>query len=439
MSDAGREDGHHQVKPAGRLFRARIWLSSAMWVPVLAANVIAVALAIAFPILDTHLADQRTLPITTAAVEAIFGALAGGMITFTGIVFSAVFVAAQIQTSSYSPRLAARLRRDPIIIAGLALPTATASYSLFALAAIGRQKDKLGSDFVPAVTVLFGLVLAFVTLIVFAALVQRAFEHTQIGGILRTVMRRGYAIIDQVHPRQSAAPGLAPELDGATRTEISYGGPPAVIAAVDRTALLRVAEQSGGFVDVIPLVGEYLAPGSRVLSIAGARTDPDPELARRVFVMARQRTIDQDPAFVLRMLVDIAIRALSPAVNDPTTAVQSVDRIEVLLVELAERRPGPALVVDANGRPRARVRAPRWSTYAELGLTEIRRYGASAPQVVRRLQALYERLLTVADESERPRIELERRLLSESVQREFPDPDERAIVSQPDRMGLGGT
>lgn len=438
MSQAWREDRHHHVEAAGRLFRVRIWLSSAMWVPVLAANLIAVALAIGLPILDTHLGDQRSLPITNAAVESIFGALAGGMITFTGIVFSAVFVAAQIQTSSYSPRFAARLRRDPVIIAGLALPTATASYALFGLAAIGRQADKFGHDFVPAATVLFGLVLALVTLGTFVALVQRTFEHTQIGGILRTIMRRGYAVIDEVHPHQEAATRQAPEWDGGRRTEVAWRGRPAVIAAVDRAALLRVAEQSGGFVDVIPLVGEYVAPGSGVLSIAGARTNPDPELTRRVFVTARQRTIDQDPAFALRMLVDIAIRALSPAINDPTTAVQSIDRIEGLLVELAERHPGPALVIDDAGTPRARVRAPRWSTYVELGLTEIRHYGAGSPQVVRRMQALYEHLLAVVDETERPRVELERRLLAEAVERAFPDLEERAIVTQPDRLGLGG-
>ena len=143
----------------------------------------------------------REPPIALTAVQAIFGALAGGMITFTGIVFSAVFVAAQIQTSSYSPRLAARLRRDPVVIAGLALPTATATYSLFALAAIGRQTNTVGRDFVPAATVIFGLALALVTLGAFVALVQRAFESTQIGGILRTLMRRGFAVIEDVHPR----------------------------------------------------------------------------------------------------------------------------------------------------------------------------------------------------------------------------------------------
>ena len=132
--------------------------------------------------------------------------------------------------------------------------------------------------------------------------------------------------------------------------EITHEGAPAVIAAIDRAALLRLADRTGGFVDVVPVVGEYLAPGrSSCASAAPVRT-PEPRLVRRVFVLARQRTVDQDPAFVLRMLVDIAIRALSPAVNDPTTAVQVLDRIETLLVELAGRHPGPSILVDDDGR-----------------------------------------------------------------------------------------
>jgi uncharacterized membrane protein len=121
-----RHSAQHEVRAAGRVLRLRIWLSSAMWVPVLATNVVAIVAALVLPVIDRHI-GERGLPLERSAVESIFSALAGGMITFTGIVFSAVFVAAQIQTSSYSPRLAARLRRDPVIIAGLALPTATAS------------------------------------------------------------------------------------------------------------------------------------------------------------------------------------------------------------------------------------------------------------------------------------------------------------------------
>src|SRR3954449_2716932 len=145
---------HHHVEATSRLFRLRIRLSSAMWLPVLVANVVAVGLAIGLPVLDRHLAKQHGLTITTSAAQTILGALAGGMITFTGIVFSAVFVAAQIQTSSYSPRLAARLRRDRIIILAFALPTATASYSLFALASLGGQRHE---DAAPTVLIALGL------------------------------------------------------------------------------------------------------------------------------------------------------------------------------------------------------------------------------------------------------------------------------------------
>src|SRR4029079_11174447 len=236
MSPAAADRAYHahHLEATSRLFRLGIRLSSAMWLPVLAANVVAVALAIALPVLDEHIGGQHGLPITTSAAQTIFGALAGGMITFTGIVFSAVFVAAQIQTSSYSPRLAARIRRDPVVIAGLALSTATATYALFALAAIGRHTNASG-EFAPAAAVGLGLVLAAVTLGAFVALVQRAFDSTQIGGILRTLMRRAVAVIDDLRPpgapTEDAA--AAPPADARPR-EIRHTSPPAVIAAIDR-------------------------------------------------------------------------------------------------------------------------------------------------------------------------------------------------------------
>ena len=145
----------------GRVVRLRVWFASAMWAPVLAANVLAIALGLTLPFLDEILGDRPSLPIAISAVEQLLGGLAAGMITFTGIVFSAVLVAAQLETTSYSPRLAARLRRDPVVIAALALPTATASYALFALAAVGRQANNSGEDVPPALTVVVGLLLLF--------------------------------------------------------------------------------------------------------------------------------------------------------------------------------------------------------------------------------------------------------------------------------------
>jgi uncharacterized membrane protein len=421
------------------MFRARLWLASAMWVPVLAANFVAVALGLGLPLLDRQLNDQPRLPIPLSVVEQIMGALAGGMITFTGIVFSAVFVAAQIQTSSYSPRLAARLRRDRVVIAGLALPTATASYSLFALATIGREADKSGEAVAPALTVGVALLLALVTIGAFVALVQRAFDSTQIGGILRGLMRRAHHVIEDVHPRAGAHGELAQLRDGAGGAvgEIRHEGPPAVLAAVDRSALLRLADQTGAFVEVVPSIGHYVAPDAPTLRLLGAEREADAGLTRRVLVLARQRTMDQDPAFALRMFVDIAIRGLSPAVNDPTTAVQAIDRIETLLVELHGRHLGAGVVVDSDGVLRGSFPVPEWGEYVDLALIEIRHYGAGSAQVARRLRALHDHLLELVDEPQRARIELERRLLEEQLASAFPDPEERAILSRPDRLGLG--
>jgi uncharacterized membrane protein len=424
--------------PAPRRFlRARLRLASAMWLPVLAGNCAAIVLALALPALDERGGDAG-IRIAPGAAEQIFGALAAGMITFTGIIFSAVFVAAQIQTSSYSPRLAARLRRDPVVIAGLALPTATATYALFAIAAVAARSDQAGHAFDPTLTVLFGLVLLVVTLGAFVALVQRAFELTQIGGIFRGLMRKAGAVIDDVHPLGAADAGQAQGLaSDPAATVVVHVGPAAVVAAIDREALLRLARESGGFVEVLPMVGQFVAPGTPILRVHGARSCSGPVGGHRVLVLARQRTIDQDPAFALRMLVDIAIRALSPAVNDPTTAVQALDRLEGLLVELHRRAPGPLVVLDGGGVPAGRVPAPTWTDYLELALTEIRHYGGGSVQVCRRLHALYDHLLAEVDEPARARVELERRLLARALAAAFPDPEDQAVAARSDRLGLG--
>jgi uncharacterized membrane protein len=191
-------------------------------------------------------------------------------------------------------------------------------------------------------------------------------------------------------------------------------------------------------VEVVPAIGHYVAPGAVTLRLIDPEREPGEREARRVLVLARQRTLDQDPAFAMRMFVDIAIRGLSPAVNDPTTAVQAIDRIETLLVDLHGRLPSGGLVVDAEGNARGSFPVPTWREYFDLALIEIRHYGAGSAQVARRLRALHAHLLEVVDASERGRVELEQRLLDEQLAARFPDPEEREILSRSDRLGLGG-
>lgn len=442
MADAPHDHPVHgdqrAVTTPTRAFRLRLWLASALWVPVLAGNLLVVIAALALPELDEQFDLADSFPLTVGSTQAIFGALAGSMITFTGIVFSAIFIAAQIQTSAYSPRLAAQLRKDPVIMAALVLSTTTAAYSLFALAAI----DQLAvgdENHVPALTVLFGLILAIATLAQFAALVQRAFESIQIGGILRTLGKQAWIVINDVHPPLESAMTLSrpvPPSDVSV-AEIEFPGRPGVIAAIDRKAVLKLAAQTGGFIEVLPQVGQFISERNGAVRIYDGERDASAKQVRQVFVLSRQRTTDQDPSFVLRILVDIGIRALSAAINDPTTAVQVIDRIESLLILLYERHPGPAYVVDSAGRPKGLVHAPSWIEYFELGSTELRIYGGQSLQVHRRTRAMHEHLLEVVSGKDRERVELELELLDRQMKSSLVSEHDIQLAREGDRLGIG--
>lgn len=423
------------VTTATRFFRVRLWLVNQLWIPVLGLNMLAVLLAFLIPEFDRW--AGKTAPLAISTLQSIFSALAGSMITFTGIVFSALFIAAQIQTSSYSPRLAAQLRRDPIIVGMLVMSTATAAYSLGSLTTIDQQPSDSGA---PLFTVGFGLILALGTLAWFAALVQRVFENIQIGGILRSLSRQAWRAIDDIHPSPTRSQTLpVPERpEEASVAEIEHLGKPGVLAAVDRAALVRLSVATGGFVEVLPQVGEYIAQRTGAVRIYNGRREPTRAEVAAVFVLARQRTAQQDPAFVIRILVDIAIRALSPAINDPTTAVQTLDRIEGLLIRLYERHPGPTYVVDSSGDPRGLIHAPTWIEYYELATTEIRLYGERSVQIHRRLRALHGHLLDVTSGPDRERVRREIAQLDREAERDFSRPHDIEMALEGDRLGIGG-
>jgi uncharacterized membrane protein len=437
INDPGIGRDLRTVTTAPRLFRLRLWLASQLWVSVLTLNMLAIALSFLLPKIDEAIGGHSPLLVST--VQSIFTALAGSMITFTGIVFSAMFIAAQIQTSSYSPRLANQLRSDPIIMGTLVLSTATAAYSLGALASVGQQSESAEA---PLFTVFFGVTLALATLAWFAALVQRAFENIQIGGILRGLSRQAWRAIDDVHPPVGATTALAlPKIpEDVSISEIEFTGAPGVIAAIDRRALIKLADVTGGFVEVVPQVGEYMSMRTAALRIHGGKHEPTRKQVTAVFVLARQRTPRQDPAFVIRILVDIAIRALSPAINDPTTAVQSIDRIEALLIRLYERHPGSTYVVDSSDAPRGLIHAPTWIEYYDLASTEIRLYGSRAIQIQRRLRSMHRHLhdLAASDGFVRARIGVEITLLEEESLDAFTNAHDEAMARESDRLGIGG-
>jgi uncharacterized membrane protein len=154
--------------------------------------------------------------------------------------------------------------------------------------------------------------------------------------------------------------------------------------------------------------------------------------------LGAERTMEQDPAFPFRIIVDIASKALSPAINDPTTAVLALDQIHHLLRNLAGRRLDTGLVHDRDKRLRLIYRTPDWEDFVSLAVVEIRHFGASSIQVARRLRAMLEDLIQAVPAERRPPLEAELRRLQRAAERAFSDPEDRAHAAQGDSQGIGG-
>ena len=158
----------------------------------------------------------------------------------------------------------------------------------------------------------------------------------------------------------------------------------------------------------------------------------------QAFRLGTSRTFEQDPKFAIRLLVDIAIRALSPAVNDPTTAVQALDQIEDLLRRLGKRQLDAGYACDETGALRVTFPVPTWHDYLALAFDEIRQFGAGSIQVNRRLRAALTGLRdTVAGEERRSAVERYLDHLVLGIGHSGFDEADRAAALQEDRQGLG--
>lgn len=244
----------------------------------------------------------------------------------------------------------------------------------------------------------------------------------------------------------------APEAPGAPVTPATPAPPVpgelrsprrGVVQRIDAAALADLAERLGTRITCLVPVGSFVEPGDVLLRPAAATPSAAPlppaearRLARAVRV-GPSRSIDHDPAYGLRLLVDIAVRALSPSVNDPTTAVQALDQIESALLRLARRPLGATVVRDAGGAARVTVPRPAWSDLLDLALAEVVLYGADALQVHRRLRALLDRLDRVLSPRRATALAPYRATLDQTAGA-LPTAAMRATATAPDPQGLGG-
>jgi uncharacterized membrane protein len=211
------------------------------------------------------------------------------------------------------------------------------------------------------------------------------------------------------------------------------------IQAVHVRGLLSWAERRQSRVVLLHPVGDFVPSGVVLLEVHGRLEPGDAERLRDMVALGDERTVEQDPAFAIRIMVDVAIRALSAAVNDPTTAVQVLDYLEDVLRHIGAREHGPwAEARLADGRVGLVVPTRSWDDYLALSVTEIREYGSNAIQVLRRLRALLEGLRGSVRHEFVAAVDDEIARLDATAAASFGDAVDHDRARSADRQGIGG-
>jgi uncharacterized membrane protein len=405
------------------------------WVIPLIYSGTAILLGMFFPRVEVSLFRDWTAGMTVGAATAIYGAVATGMITLTGLVFSMVFVMEQFSATAYSPRLVVWMSRDPLMFHAIGVFTATFLYSVAALAWVDRLHDGKVPFFSVWLTV--GLLLASVA--IFVGLVERL-NRLQVNSVLSFTGDFGRRVIDVTYPPLKSENTVVPTIEfvqlPVTQT-LKYSGPPRTLQALNALVLVDLAERSDALIEMISRVGDTLVESTLMLRIYSAReTLRDCDLLKAI-KMGSNRTFEQDPKYSIRLLVDIALRALSSGVNDPTTAVQALDQIEDLLLRLGRRCLEIGRICDSAGRLRLVVSTPGWEDFLNLAFIEILAFGKDSIQVMRRMNALLADLISVLPEERHSALRIQQRRLRAVITRSFPHLEDQLEASAEDREGLG--
>jgi uncharacterized membrane protein len=394
----------------------------------------ALLLGLGLPRLETHFLPEFVHPVSAQAALAIGSSIASGMIALTGIVFSLIFVMVQFSASAYSPRLVLWVARDPVMPHSLGVFSATFLYALSLLAWV----DRANSGRVPffSAWALFFLLVASMGM--FVALIERI-GSLQVNRMLIFTGDHGREAIASLYaPLPSPPTTCDPEEYGRLSVvqTLTHVGRPQVIQAFHAAGLVELAAEDGAVVELRAAVGDTVLESTPLFVVHGDRRMDDNRL-KSTLTLGDERTFEQDPKYALRILVDIAIKALSPAINDPTTAVQALDQIEDLLLRLGRSQLEYGAFRDPQGKLRLVASFPTWEDFLRLALDEIRAYGAESVQVMRRMKALIKNLTLLLPVTRHAALRHWEQRLQGSIARSFDDADEKRDASVADRQGLG--
>ena len=361
----------------------------------------------------------------------ILTTVAASMVSLTALVLTITMVVVQLAMGQFSPRIVQRILRDKPSQLAIGLFVATFVHAILAAREVTINGDSTGN--VPGIAVLTAFTLVLASIAVLVMYVHHIGQSLRVSALIELVGKETRSLLDRKYPDKG--PPLEPE----------RGAPPVVcarksgvITGVGVEQLVEEARRSVCVLELVPALGEFVPAGAPLYRVHGTPADLDEEVLHRSLILQLEPTLDEDVAYGVRLLVDIAERSLADSpFQDPTTAVQAIDRLHDILRQLA-RRPFPdGRHRDDAGEIRLIVRTMSWEAYVHLAFDEIRMAGAGSPQVSRRLKAALEDLRSIALPDRTASIDEQLDLLAAATETAMDDPRDVELALHEDREGIG--
>jgi uncharacterized membrane protein len=389
-------------------WRFLIHLRGSLWfVPVLCVLVGAAIsfVTIALDRLFDYGAVSQDLVGDSNAATSILSTVAVSMVSLTTLVLTITMVVVQLAMGQFSPRIVQRILRDKPSQFAIGLFVATFVHAILTL----REVSSGPGGHVPGIAVLTAYLLVLASIVVLVIYVQHIGQALRVSALVELVGHDTRGLVDKVYPDKGAP---APEPDERVVRARRSG----VVTAIGYDELVEEARRAGCALELVPGLGDFVPADAPLYIVHGEAADLDEDELHRALVLKLEPTLDRDVGYGIRMLVDIAERSLSESpFQDPTTAVQAIDRIHDILRQLA-RRPFPdGRHRDETGELRLVVSVPTWEDYVLLATEEITLAGAGSPPVVRRLEGALADLRAIAPPERQPIIDRRLDALAEAV------------------------
>jgi uncharacterized membrane protein len=412
-------------------FRVRHYVENSIWiVPTLSIFAALVAVWL------LHVVGERlgwVSNIRPNTALTLLSTMASSLFTFIVFVSTALLVALQLASAQLTPRFIVLVFRSQSVKIALAVFVFSFTFTLSTLVRIKTT--------VPLLTSYMAGYGSLVSLGLFLFLMDGVGKALRPSGALSQVAELGCKVVQTVYPlRIGGAVKPESEYISALEPETTYtiSNPhDGVVLAFETQGLVALATSVDCVIELVPQIGDFVVGEDPLFRLSPGKRPIPAETLYRHIAFGKERELEEDPAFAFRILVDIALKALSPAINDPTSAVLAIDQIHHLLRNVGQRRLDNRRVHDAEGQLRLVYRTPAWEDFVQLSVTEIRQFGANSIQVARRLRAMLENLIDTLPKERALPLRRELTLLQRSVEHSFSEPEDKAMADIGDLQGLG--